>query len=86
MRYDNLKVVTRHGLLVRSGIERTISEFLVDNGIVFQYEPTLILDGIEIHPDFYLQDIGIYLEHWGCDDQNYIESRKWKEDIYKKRK
>lgn len=84
MKYDNLKVVTRRGLLVRSGIERTIAEFLTDNGIAFQYEPTLILEGIKINPDFYLQDIGIYLEHWGLDDQNYIESRRWKEDMYKK--
>lgn len=84
MNYDNLKVITRHGLSVRSGIERTIAEFLKDNGIVFQYEHTLILDGIEIHPDFYLRDIDVYLEHWGCDDPSYIESRRWKEDMYKK--
>lgn len=79
-----LKVRTKHGLLVRSRIERTIAEFLTDNGIIVQYEPTLILDGQELHPDFYIQAIGVYLEHWGSDGPNYLKNRKIKEDIYKK--
>ncbi len=35
---EGLKVRTKHGLLVRSRIERTIAEFLTDNGIIVQYE------------------------------------------------
>ena len=81
---EGLTVRTKHGLLVRSRIERTIAEFLTDNGIIVQYEPTLILDGQELHPDFYIQAIGIYLEHWGSDKPNYLKSRKIKEEIYRK--
>lgn len=84
MNYDNQKIITRHGLSVRSGIERAIAEFLTDNKIAFEYERTLVLEGKEIHPDFYLRDIDVYLEHWGCDAPSYIESRIWKEDMYKK--
>ena len=79
---EGLTVRTKHGLLVRSRIERTIAEFLTDNGIIVQYEPTLILDGQELHPDFYIQAIGVYLEHWGSDEPNYLKNRKIKEEIY----
>lgn len=81
---EGLKVRTKHGLYVRSRIERTIAEFLTDNGIIVQYEPTLILDGQEFHPDFFIQAIGVYLEHWGSDESGYIEVRRKKEEIYKK--
>ncbi|CAG0994301.1 hypothetical protein FLAV_02484 [Flavobacteriales bacterium] len=81
---EGLKVRTKHGLSVRSRIERTIAEFLMENGIIFQYEPTLILDGEELHPDFYIQTIGIYLEHWGSDEPSYVENRRKKEEIYRK--
>jgi len=50
-----------------------LQKFLTDNGIIVQYEPTLILDGQELHPDFYIQAIGIYLEHWG--QMNQVMSR-----------
>ncbi|MCX9010585.1 MAG: hypothetical protein OIN66_05615 [Candidatus Methanoperedens sp.] len=81
---ENLKVRTKHGLLVSSRIERTIAEFLTDNGIIVQYEPTLILDEQELHPDFYIQAIGIYLEHWESDEPDYVENRRIKEEVYRK--
>ncbi|MBU4340548.1 MAG: hypothetical protein KKD46_06495 [Euryarchaeota archaeon] len=81
---EGLKVRTKHGLLVRSRIERTIAEFLTDNGIIVQYEPTLILEGRELHPDFFIQAIGVYLEHWGSDEPEYKEVRRKKEEVYKK--
>lgn len=78
------EVLTKHGFQVRSGIERTIAEFLTDNHIIFEYERLLILENQQLHPDFYLQDYNIYLEHWGSDEPGYIEYRRKKEELYKK--
>ena len=81
---ETLTVRTKHGVLVRSRIEKIILEFLTDNGIIVQYETSLFLGDQEFHPDFYLQDYGIYLEHWGSEEPGYVEKRRKKEEIYKK--
>ena len=44
----------------------------------------IVVDGQELHPDFYIQAIGVYLEHWGSDELTYLKNRKIKEEIYVK--
>jgi hypothetical protein len=81
---ESAKIRTKQGIYVRSKIEREIADFFADNDIIVHYEPILPLDGVELHPDFYIQAIGRYLEHWGRDEPSYVENRRKKEELYKK--
>lgn len=35
-----------------------------------------------IHPDFHLYEHDLYVEYWGRDDPEYVESRRFKEEVY----
>lgn len=79
---------TRQGARVRSRAEYVIATKLEDADIAFEYEPRLAYrdeDGQTrfIHPDFHLFESNLYVEYWGRDDPEYIESRRFKERIYK---
>jgi len=63
---------TFSGVLVRSYEECEIANWLLLNGIRFEYEhpyevDTATREHVQYRPDFYLPDYGIYLEHWGVD-------------------
>ena len=63
---------TIHGLSVKSRAEQAISNFLLLNGIKFRYEePANWADQDshhrKYHPDFYLYDYDVYIEHWAVD-------------------
>lgn len=45
-------VYTNNGELVRSKSEKIIADKLLDNGIPYAYEPSLIVDGLIKYPDF----------------------------------
>ncbi|MHA1192624.1 MAG: UvrD-helicase domain-containing protein [Promethearchaeota archaeon] len=98
----NRKYTTLNNIEVKSFAEKDIANFLFMHDINFQYEPRV--DWIEkesqdddnlnlekeYHPDFYLPDYAIYIEHWGLNENNqvpkwftitseeYLEIRKWK--------
>ena len=38
----------------------------------------------ELHPDFYLPELNLYIEHWGIPktDPQYAEMKKYKERIF----
>ena len=88
--YGNRDVKTDNGMFVRSQQEKIIYDELYRRGLRTEYEKTFYYmeDGItkDLHPDFYLADYDIYIEHWGYEssnDEKYKESKKYKEAIYK---
>lgn len=74
------------GHIVKSKAEREIDNYLFLHNIRHCYEKPIPVDNnTEIHPDFYLPDLDLYIEHWGKeDDYSYNETKKYKLDIYRK--
>ena len=94
-----LKKTLRHEQ-VRSLDEVEIANFLFLNGVRYEYEPLYpYFSGDELHrayhPDFFLPDYGLYIEHFGVDRdgnlpwlsqieaEKYKESMEWKRRIHK---
>lgn len=78
---------TPGGVHVRSRAEYIIATKLEAANIAFEYEPRLPYRDEQgrtrfIHPDFYLYEHGLYVEYWGRDDTEYVESRRFKETVY----
>lgn len=86
---------------VRSYEELLIANFLYINDIEYIYEDNYFRDRIlkdendliQYHPDFYLPEKGIYIEHFGVDENlnaNWIKKKsdriKYKRSIFLKRK
>ncbi|MCD5325380.1 MULTISPECIES: UvrD-helicase domain-containing protein [Pontibacillus] len=91
---------TYQGETVKSLEEFIIANFLYLNGISYTYEkPYEYLTGNQQYrqykPDFYLDDYGLYLEHFGIDEnmraphlsaieeERYLEDLKWKRELHK---
>ncbi len=85
--------------LVKSYEELLIANFLFQQGIRYEYEAnyqinTTTADFRAYQPDFYLPDYGIYIEHFGVDEDNntppfvdqvkYIEGMRWKRELHEK--
>jgi DNA helicase-4 len=92
---------------VKSIAERDIANFFIRHGIKYEYEwlvlwcdkdtdPEFADNPRQYHPDFYLSDYDIYLEHWAIaedgtppewfnDDANqYHKNRLWKREQFRK--
>lgn len=76
----NKKYTTLNNLVVKSISERDIANFLFLHNINFEYEP--LVDWVdaseedkEYHPDFYLLEYHIYIEHWGLNEN--FEVLEW---------
>lgn len=84
--------------LVKSYEELLIANFLFRQGIHYEYEAnyqinTASPDFRAYQPDFYLPDYGIYIEHFGVDEDNntppfidrakYLEGMQWKRKLHK---
>lgn len=84
---------------VRSNGERIIADFLFVNQVPFKYEATAAWadegrGGYQ--PDFFLPEHGVYVEHWGVDEngdvpswftrtsQQYREEMEWKRAQFRK--
>lgn len=88
--YGNRDTKTANGLYVRSLSEKIIYDELFRRGIKCEYERTVTYktengEIKELHPDFYLTDYKLYIEHWGyLDSRNkeYAETKAFKEKIY----
>lgn len=59
---------TLSGERVKSTEELVIANFLFLNGIMYEYEKRYPHGDYPYHPDFYLLDYNIYLEHFGVDE------------------
>ena len=78
-KYGNASYVCDDGRKVRSKSEKIISDFLFKYGIRAVYEKTVYYypenaDPIILHPDFYLEDYKIYIEHNGYNGKKYSET------------
>ncbi len=91
--YGNRDVKTANGMFVRSQQEKIIYDELYSRGIRCEYEKVEFYKDAneetkELHPDFYLPDYKLYIEHWGYEntnDKKYIEEKQFKEKIYKEK-
>lgn len=89
--YGNKDTKTANGLYVRSLSEKIIYDELFRRGIKCEYERTVTYKDEngeikELHPDFYLTDYKLYIEHWGyldSRDAEYEKTKAYKEKIYK---
>lgn len=85
------------GILVKSFEELLIADWLLLNGIKFEYEYSYSEDTAskkrrQYQPDFYLPDYDIWIEHFGVDRDGvtaphidpiaYAEGMQWKRDIH----
>lgn len=89
--------LTYKGEQVKSNGELLIANFLYENGIEYEYEAPYKIDTRtekfgQYHPDFYLPESDIYIEHFGIDKNgkppayfrnDYIESMEWKRALHK---
>ncbi|WP_251548305.1 hypothetical protein [Pumilibacter intestinalis] len=78
--------ICRDGHVVKSKSEREIDNYLFSNKIAHAYEKALTIDGETFHPDFYLPELKVYIEHWGYDESNYEYTRTKNYKIEKYRK
>ena len=84
------KYVCADGHIVKSKAERDIDNFLFKHRIAHCYERPLSIDDNpehDLHPDFYLPDLQLYIEHWGMeDDEQYNSQKEYKIPLYEKLK
>lgn len=73
---------TIQGEKVKSVEELTIANFLYLNGIEYEYEKAYPFGNTVYHPDFYLKNYDIYLEHFGVDENNRA---KWLTPFYEQK-
>lgn len=85
--YGNRKYTCEDGRKVRSLQEKVISDFLFNNKIRAVYEKEVYYTENDedkvLHPDFYLPDYDIYIEHYGMTGKKYEQMKEYKERIYK---
>lgn len=60
-----IKTQTKKGEIVRSKAEARIANYLFDNNIEYEYEKSVVVDGRNIHPDFYLPKYNLFIEFYG---------------------
>lgn len=54
---------TVSGVLVRSSYEKRTANYLTKNGIEFQYEPLILLEGRQYRPDFFLPRYNLFWKY-----------------------
>lgn len=92
------EVRTLKGERVKSMAECRIANFLFKMGVEYRYEPsykvsTRTPERRQYHPDFYLPDFDIYIEHFGVDRRGhtapyinratYQNAMEWKRQLHK---
>ncbi len=85
--YEN-NIKCDDGHLVKSQQEALIDNYLYSHNIRHAYEKEIHIDNNpehSLHPDFYLPDLDIYIEHFGiAGNQKYEEMKQYKIPLYKK--
>jgi DNA helicase IV len=77
---DGKYFTTLDGTKVRSKSEQFIADWLYRHSIKYEYEPLLNVKDFAFHPDFYIQEANLYIEH--ISDKSY--PIKAKEEQFKK--
>jgi len=97
----NKNYSTLNDIVVKSIAERDIGNFFFLHNVDFEYEPLVEWvdesdEDKEYHPDFYLPEYDIYIEHWGLNrdfevpewfsisSEEYLELRDWKLSQFEK--
>lgn len=93
----NAELRTLQGHLVKSFEELAIANFLMENGIEYEYEkkydvPTATKEYSQYRPDFHLSHYDIWIEHFALDKSgqpppgwnNYLGGVEWKRSIHEK--
>ena len=83
----NNKYVCKDNHAVDSKSERDIDNYLFLRNIKHTPHKEIYTDeGIPIHPDFYLDDLDVYIEHWGFGKENtkYTQQNEKKKEYYRK--
>lgn len=70
---------TLNGTKVKSKSEQYIADWLYRHSISFEYEPLLNVKDFDFHPDFYIPDANLYLEH--VSDKSYPMEAKEKQFV-----
>jgi hypothetical protein len=60
---DQLKFTTLRGEKVRSKSERDIADWFYRHQIDYKYEPRVNMKDFDFHPDFFIPEADLYLEH-----------------------
>ncbi|MDO9153502.1 MAG: UvrD-helicase domain-containing protein [Paludibacter sp.] len=60
---DGKYFTTLNGTKVRSKSEQYIADWLYRHSIKYEYEPLLNIKDFSFHPDFYIPDANVYIEH-----------------------
>ena len=86
--YGNQQYKCEDGRKVRSKSEKIISDFLFKYGVRTIYEKAVYYypndeETIVLHPDFYLPDHDLYIEHNGLDTKSYKANKTKTEEMYK---
>lgn len=91
--YGSAKFKCKDGRKVRSKSEKIISDFLFDHRIIAIYEKEVYYypdpedtskPPIILHPDFYIPDHELYIEHNGLSHYSYKANKAKTEAMYKK--
>lgn len=81
------KITCDDGHPVKSQQEAMIDNYLFNKGIPHIYEKPFPIDGNsehDLHPDFYLPEQDIYIEHFGLTgNKKYEETKEYKLPLYK---
>ena len=87
--YEN-KITCEDGHTVKSQQEAIIDNYLFNHNIKHVYEKPFHIDNNpehDLHPDFYLPELNIYIEHFGITgNKKYEETKEYKLPIYRKEK
>ncbi len=79
----NKTIEARDGTIVQSEGERRIADWLTAHGLAYRYDAKFrIISEFQIRPDFYLQELDVYIEYWGLDTPQYKMSMYKKQILY----
>jgi hypothetical protein len=88
---EGKKFVTKSGIKVRSKIEKIIADFYHSLGIKFEYEKKIrfpkmknLKEYYTVYCDFYLPDYGVFHEHFGLEDKDYLDKKEIKKNAFKR--
>ena len=85
---EYLRYQTKNGVLTRSKSERFIGDFLSSHGVLYRYEPELIIEGRHVYPDFLVlcpDGHSVIWEHLGMmENSDYFTKAMLKISEYRK--
>ena len=81
---EGVRYKTADGHVVRSRGEVIIDDALYMHNVAHAYERTIVVGGIEMLPDFFLPEHGVYIEYWGGKSPSYLSHKQSKIGTYAK--